>query len=471
MILVAVLVIITLLTLMVASFVFRMNAESQAAKIRGEEIQSRFAAMSGIERAVVILQDYRLDPTRWTDNEDVFRRQLIFDPFNPEAHKLTDDSDESFGQENEAGQAWRYSVMADDPNGDAMPIFGLTDESSKLNVNVAPRQMLEALPGMNAVLASALIDWRDSNDDAEPGGAETDYYETLKPPSSAKNAPFDTVEELLMVRGFSARMLFGEDVNRNGLLDPNEDDGDDTVPPDNADGKLDIGIAGFMTVYSRELNVSNDNRPRINVNGSPNEVRAAMTKDGFRPEVIEFVANARNEGGRGVFASPADLLEYQGEGGASPVKLEDMPKVMDRLTANRLPGQFGLINVNTAPREVLGTIPQLVENDVDAILAARRRLSGEEMATLAWLVTRKTISPATFKAVSNFLTARSSQFTVESIGFKDDLGIQSRIQAVLEMRGPQAQIIYFRDLTSIGPAYNPWDTRTRTRSGSDETVG
>ena len=31
----------------------------------------------------------------------------------------------------------------------------------------------------------------------------------------------------------------GEDWNLNGRLDPNEDDGDISYPPDNSDGKLD----------------------------------------------------------------------------------------------------------------------------------------------------------------------------------------------------------------------------------------
>ena len=43
---------------------------------------------------------------------------------------------------------------------------------------------------------------------------------TLDPPYRAKNKPLDTVEELLMVKGFDGRILYGEDYNRNGYLDP-----------------------------------------------------------------------------------------------------------------------------------------------------------------------------------------------------------------------------------------------------------
>ena len=40
------------------------------------------------------------------------------------------------------------------------PSFGLIDEASKLNLNTAPLEMLQLLPGMTAQLAAAIIDWR-----------------------------------------------------------------------------------------------------------------------------------------------------------------------------------------------------------------------------------------------------------------------------------------------------------------------
>ena len=45
-----------------------------------------------------------------------------------------------------------------------------------------------------------------------------------------------------MVRGVSSDLFAGEDANQNGLLDPEEDDGDNSYPPDNRDGILDAGL-------------------------------------------------------------------------------------------------------------------------------------------------------------------------------------------------------------------------------------
>jgi general secretion pathway protein K len=53
------------------------------------------------------------------------------------------------------------------------------------------------------------MDWRDSDDLHRLNGAENDYYRSLTPPYSAKNGPFDTVEDLLWVRGMSSDLFYG----------------------------------------------------------------------------------------------------------------------------------------------------------------------------------------------------------------------------------------------------------------------
>src|SRR5690606_18169218 len=116
-------------------------------------------------------------------------------------------------------------------------------------------------------LADAVIDWRDKDDEAGPEGAESEYYATLNPPYKAKNRPLDTVEELLMVKGFNGRILYGEDYNSNEYLDLNEDDGPEgTFPPDDGDGRLNRGLLPLTTIYSWDWNFANDNKPRVDLN-------------------------------------------------------------------------------------------------------------------------------------------------------------------------------------------------------------
>ena len=94
-------------------------------------------------------------------------------------------------------------------------------------------------------------------------GAESTYYLGLTPSREAKNGPLETLQELLDVAGVTPDLLYGEDANRNGLLDPNEQDGSLTAPLDNEDDVLDFGWAEYLTVSARESNLRSDGLEKI----------------------------------------------------------------------------------------------------------------------------------------------------------------------------------------------------------------
>ncbi|MEN8199416.1 MAG: hypothetical protein ABFR63_05015 [Thermodesulfobacteriota bacterium] len=62
-------------------------------------------------------------------------------------------------------------------------------------------------------IIDSLIDWIDSGDGdgEEEYGAEDSHYQSLDPPYSCKNGPIESIEELLLVKGFSRELLFGTD--------------------------------------------------------------------------------------------------------------------------------------------------------------------------------------------------------------------------------------------------------------------
>lgn len=59
----------------------------------------------------------------------------------------------------------------------------------------------EADEQVDSMLA-AWIDWQDLNDQTTPGGAEMDYYQELDPPYFPRNGQLETVEEILLIKGF-----------------------------------------------------------------------------------------------------------------------------------------------------------------------------------------------------------------------------------------------------------------------------
>src|SRR5205085_1490314 len=129
--------------------------------------------------------------------------------------------------------------------------YGVVDEGAKLNPNVLMvldpsgnrlYQALMLLPNMTSEIANSIVDWIDQDNTPRDGGAENDYYSSLPTPYRCKNGPLESLEELLLVKGVTPQLLFGSDFNRNGVVDPDEDDGSG------------LGWSAYLTVYSREKN-------------------------------------------------------------------------------------------------------------------------------------------------------------------------------------------------------------------------
>ncbi|MCX5708988.1 MAG: general secretion pathway protein GspK [Candidatus Omnitrophica bacterium] len=87
--------------------------------------------------------------------------------------------------------------------------FGAADEESKININRANAQQMARLFNLLGLedldsqdLAESIVDWRDADNALSgPGGAEDSYYRTLPVPYEAKDALFQTIDELLLVKG------------------------------------------------------------------------------------------------------------------------------------------------------------------------------------------------------------------------------------------------------------------------------
>jgi len=92
----------------------------------------------------------------------------------------------------------------------------LVDESSKINLNRADENLLRRIflnlgieESLIGVLIDSIMDWRDQDDLHRTNGAEDEYYLSLIPSYTAKNGSFDSLEELLWVKGVSADLFYG----------------------------------------------------------------------------------------------------------------------------------------------------------------------------------------------------------------------------------------------------------------------
>ncbi len=341
------------------------------------------------------------------------------------------------GQQVGEGYFW---VLHSNLESDQEMLYGLTDEAGKINLNTASEEMLLKLPGMTSELAASIIDWRDTDSDVTAGGAEDEYYLLQPTPYHCKNGPLETVQEILLIKGASEDLLYGEDTNLNGLLDPQENDGDESEPPDNADGKLDRGFYDYVTVYSTEANVDSSGNTRINIGDAAarSDLQTLLQENFKEDRALEIMNNLPAST---TYNSILNLY-YR-----SRMTFEEFSKIADRLTTSSQTTLPGLVNVNTAPKEVLMCLPGLEEKDVDDLLAYRSSWA-EEPNSVAWVTQVLDQTKAT--GIGQYITVHSNQYSADILAVSGNGRAFKRYKAVLDTQQSPPRVIYWRELTHFG---------------------
>jgi hypothetical protein len=535
-----------MLTLGAYSFSEIMISESEATAMYGRQAETRAFADSGVElaAAVIAVPETEEDASLY-HNPNRFRGVLLRE------------------SENARGRGY-FSVIAaveTDPSGTALR-NGLIDESGRLNLNrllnfeldeTQTRDMLMYLPDMTEEVADAILDWIDDDEIMRTYGAESDYYTTLDPPYESRNGALESIDELLQVVGVTSSLLYGEDANRNGKLDPNENDGDANAPFDNADGLLQPGWAAFLTVNARELNQRADGSERTYINNGVLDELYDSLADEFDEDIAQFVVAFRmsgpyvdpndpaaqaaaaettasgssnssansapnsdstsgsggsNQGTGGLVAAAAEIgnalggnaqgtvtrggmdlskgakydakslyeligaqVEVEIEGqkqmlqspwAADPGSMQTyLPTLLDSLTVVEGPELSGRINVNQARIEILLGIPDMTEEIAQAITSSPMiGAEGEAIAEQAtmrtntgWLVSQGIVDLPTMVKLDRFLTGRGHVFRAQIVGFFEEGGGYTRVEATIDSTESPAKVVAVSDLTELGRGY------------------
>lgn len=236
--LIMVLWVLAVLTIMALSFTYVTRVEALSTFSFSRMVQMKYLAEAGVERGIAEFY-YRL------------------------SHPVTGEN-----EEDEETKAWNidgtpHTVKVGTGGYDV----GITIESGKVDINRTPevilRSLLEMLgyePEVVDTIADSIMDWKDADDFYRLQGAESDYYMSLPDPYEARNAKFETVEELMLVKGVTPEILYGEE-GKKGLID-------------------------FLTVYSTT--------GKINLNAAPRQVLMAIP--GMTPEIVDTLIQWREEG-------------------------------------------------------------------------------------------------------------------------------------------------------------------------------
>ena len=434
--LVGVLIIIGLLSMISLSLMYRIQASATSSTTTLSSEQAWATALSGLDRSIDVITDPSRSSQGWVNNPTDFEQQLVYD---------------------DGIDKWYFSVFRQGNLETGEVIFGVTDEASKLPLNLTNITQLVSVPGITLPTAESLADFTDKDSITRDNGAEQDVYDLLPTPYNIPNQTVSFLDELLLANGISAYHLYGEDLNRNHKLDINENDGDLLQPPDDQDGSLAGGIHRYFTLNSRDWNVNLLNKPRININSPEIDLNTL----GLTEQTVLFLEAKRKL--NQPFSSITDLVDAKvtitesanvKQDYESGVTVEDLFNLMDTFTADTREFRPGRVNINSAPANILVQIPGIDENLATTIITTRNSIPLEKQSSLAWLLETDIMNIEQFKEVEPFLTARSFQFHIQVIGYGLPSGRFRTIEAVVDLIGTAPKIIYLRDLTKLGIPYH-----------------
>ncbi|OPY70887.1 MAG: General secretion pathway protein K [Syntrophorhabdaceae bacterium PtaU1.Bin034] len=245
--------VLMILMTVVVSFAFLVRAESRATLFFKQKAEKRFLAEAGIQRAIMELMYRGVAP-----DSDI--RVAGTEPVRVDGTLNTGQLGEDF-----------YTYRIIDESG-KIGLNQLNDASGLILINLLVN--LGVSKEQADTIVDSILDWKDSDELHRLDGAETDYYLSLPVPYRSKNARFDALDELVMVRGIAPEILYGSR-GKSGIID-------------------------FLTV---------DPAVRaINLNSAPGEVLAALP--GVSREMADRIVVFRNSAR---IASPEDIESIVGE--------------------------------------------------------------------------------------------------------------------------------------------------------------
>jgi DNA uptake protein ComE-like DNA-binding protein len=282
-----------------------------------------------------------------------------------------------------------------------------------------------------------------------------------KPPSMPRNGAFQSVRELLMVRGVSRDHLFGQDTHQNGFLQSVTPEGREAQTASSADA----GWASMLTVDSSVNNVNAAGADRVNVQQA--DQNTLMGVRGITAEIARAIVASR---GQNQLQSLADLLDVsaaqnqnqnQGRGGrnrssggnqnqnanqtAADVQAgrgsdSSGPKVIsqnllmdiaDDITVEQGNELAGVVNLNTASVEVLTCLPGMSKELAQRVISHRQ--ANGFFSNVAGVLKVQGITTDIFKQLAPRIEARSETFRILSEGKVNSTGARQRIQAIVHV--------------------------------------
>jgi DNA uptake protein ComE-like DNA-binding protein len=254
-----------------------------------------------------------------------------------------------------------------------------------------------------------------------------------------------------LLQGVDSWFVRGEDWNLNGILDPNENDGNASDPPDNADGILDAGWSGIVTADSLDGGWAASGQARLNLTEASEAdlvARTQMTSDQAKV-VIDYVnlqttATMADFLRRSLQQLSAQLNGGQTQGAPRIQALNDeqLTLLLAECEVNRdtsAPPLPGKLNINTCDSRIFEYLPT-VDSTVAENIMAERDARRQGFVSLIELKAVPGMNNQTLAALYDLVDVRTNVFVVTSRGRDDATGIEVEITASIDRSSLPARL-------------------------------
>jgi hypothetical protein len=135
-----------------------------------------------------------------------------------------------------------------------------------------------------------------------------------------------------------------------------------------------------------------------------------------------------------------------------------LPEFLDNLTTNSSESTPGRLNVNQAPRELLYSVPNMPPEVVEQVIGSRSfevTADRPERRHAEWMLMDGLVTLEQMKAIAPLVTGGGDVYRAQIVGFFEEEGPMSRIEAVVDATKSTPELLHRLDLTPLGGGFSP----------------
>ena len=203
------------------------------------------------------------------------------------------------------------------------------------------------------------------------------------------------------------------------------------------------------TADNRPPTANNDEDGKVNINTA--DVETLESLDGIDQGIAERIVNHRE--GQGLFQNIDAIKEVK------MLTQQEFIGIVDKITLKDGETRQGLININTAPPEILSLLPGMDPQKAEAIVERREEdasdapqlqgftedeIKGNPFTNISQLSQVEDIDFATFREVVDWVTYRSHGYRIEASGIDLAGKVVSTCVGIIDRTGDEINIQYWQ---------------------------